>query len=376
MGELIVSGVRETVRSSDGVEIGTVTAGEGPPLLLVHGGMRSAAGWAPLWPLLVDRYRVTAMDRRGRGMSGDAPTYAFDQEYEDVAAVARHLGSVDVLAHSIGAVFALGAAARGAPIRRLVLCEPPGPPTISDAWIERASARMAAGEPGRALVEFLVEIIGLDQATIVAMRGTPVAENALEVFTATFRREGVLLRALDLAELHAGRHRARPVPAGRPQPRVGVHRHPHPGRGAARLDGDGRRGPRPRLRRLRARGRPRGPGAPVSRVAAIHDRSEHDVGVDQIPKRPVLAAFFARTTNGACPRRHLRDRRRLAAPDRRQEACLVSQKILSIWAIWSSRAWPVAGSLEPLVPLAPAALVALLNSSCSSGYFSKCGGLK
>ena len=204
MGELIVSGVRETVRSSDGVEIGTVTAGEGPPLLLVHGGMRSAAGWAPLWPLLVDRYRVTAMDRRGRGMSGDAPTYAFDQEYEDVAAVARHQSSVDVLAHSIGAVFALGAAARGAPIRRLVLCEPPGPPTISDAWIERASARMAAGETGRALVEFLVEIIGLDQKTIVAMRGTPVAENALDVFTATFRREGELLCALDLAGLTRG----------------------------------------------------------------------------------------------------------------------------------------------------------------------------
>jgi pimeloyl-ACP methyl ester carboxylesterase len=204
MDEPVVSGARETVRSTDGVAIGTVTAGAGPPLLLVHGGMRSAAGWAPLWPLLVDRYRVTAMDRRGRGMSGDAPTYAFDQEYEDVAAVARHLGPVDVVAHSIGAVFALGAAVRGAPIRRLVLCEPPGPPTISEAWIERASARMAAGETGRALVEFLVEIIGLDQATMVAMRGTPVAENALDIFTATFRREGELLRALDLADLTRG----------------------------------------------------------------------------------------------------------------------------------------------------------------------------
>ena len=204
MGERIVSGVRGAVRSSDGVAIGTVTAGEGSSLLLVHGGMRSAAGWAPLWPLLVDRYRVTAMDRRGRGMSGDAPTYAFDQEYDDVAAVARHLGPVDVLAHSIGAVFALGAVARGAPIRRLVLCEPPGPSTISDAWIERAATLIAAGEPGRALVEFLVEIIGLDQATIMAMRGTPVAENALEVFTATFRREGELLRALDLVALTRG----------------------------------------------------------------------------------------------------------------------------------------------------------------------------
>jgi pimeloyl-ACP methyl ester carboxylesterase len=136
MSDAAVWGIRETVRSSDGVAIGTVTAGQGPQLLLVHGGMRSAAGWAPLWPLLVDRYRVTAMDRRGRGTSGDAPGYSAHQEYDDVAAVAEHLGRVDVLAHSIGAVFALGAAARGAPIRRLVLCEPPGPPTLSRAWWE------------------------------------------------------------------------------------------------------------------------------------------------------------------------------------------------------------------------------------------------
>jgi pimeloyl-ACP methyl ester carboxylesterase len=204
MTEDAIWGVRETVRSSDGVAIGMVTAGQGPPLLLVHGGMRSAAGWAPLWPLLVERYRVTAMDRRGRGMSGDAPGYAAYQEYDDVAAVVRHLGRVEVLAHSIGAVFALGAAARGAPIRRLVLCEPPGPPTLSREWLERASARIAAGQASRALVEFLVEIIGLDRETITAMRDSPVAANAVEIFAATFRREGELLMSLDLADLTRG----------------------------------------------------------------------------------------------------------------------------------------------------------------------------
>jgi pimeloyl-ACP methyl ester carboxylesterase len=204
MSEDAVWGFRETVRSSDGVAIGMVTAGHGSPLLLVHGGMRGAASWAPLWPLLVDRYRVTAMDRRGRGMSGDAPSYTACQEYDDVAAVARHLGRVDVLAHSIGAVFALGAAARGAPIRRLVLCEPPGPPTLSREWLERASARIEAGQPGRALVEFLVEIIGLDLATITALRDSPAAADAVEIFAATFRREGELLMALDLADLARG----------------------------------------------------------------------------------------------------------------------------------------------------------------------------
>ena len=57
-------------------------------------------------------------------------------------------------------------------------------------------------------------------------------------------------------------------------------------------------------------------------------------------------------------------------------ACLVSQKILSISAIMSSSSWALPASMDPLAPVAPASLVASLNSWCSSGYFSKCGGLK
>jgi len=200
--------MREAVRSSDGVAIGTITEGTGSPLLLVHGGMRTAANWEPLWPLLTANHRVTAMDRRGRGMSGDAPDYAGEREYDDVAAVARHIarsaGPVDVLAHSIGAVFALGAVARGAPIRRMVLCEPPGPPTQSREALERRTAWIADGQAGRALLELLVEVMGLDPAMLAAMRDTSVAANALTVFTATYQREGEFLQSVDLAALARG----------------------------------------------------------------------------------------------------------------------------------------------------------------------------
>ena len=191
----------DTVVSSDGVAIGIRTEGDGPPLLLVHGGMRTAADWAPLWPLLTARYRVTAMDRRGRGMSGDGPEYDGEREYDDVAAVARHIGEVDVFAHSIGAVFALGAAGRGAPIRRMVLCEPPGPPTQSRAALDRRVGWIADGQAGRALVELLVEVMGLDPAMLAAMRDTPRAAESLAVFTATYGREGEFLQTVDLAAL-------------------------------------------------------------------------------------------------------------------------------------------------------------------------------
>ena len=60
----------------------------------------------------------------------------------------------------------------------------------------------------------------------------------------------------------------------------------------------------------------------------------------------------------------------------RAHACLVSQKILEISSIFASSLSATAGSAEPFAPVAPASLVASLNSACSCGYFSKCGGLK
>ena len=98
-------------------------------------------------------------------------------------------------------MFALGAAARGAPIRRMLLCEPPGPPTQSREALDRRSGWITEGQAGRALVELLVEVMGLDPAMLAAMRDTPAAANTLAVFTATYRREGEFLQTVDLAAL-------------------------------------------------------------------------------------------------------------------------------------------------------------------------------
>ena len=58
------------------------------------------------------------------------------------------------------------------------------------------------------------------------------------------------------------------------------------------------------------------------------------------------------------------------------QAFFVSQKISAISSILASSSSALAASSSPLVPLAPASLVASLTSVCSWGYFSKCGGLK
>src|SRR4051794_3150905 len=70
------------------------------------------------------------------------------------------------------------------------------------------------------------------------------------------------------------------------------------------------------------------------------------------------------------------DDRNVVDGGRSYQACFVSQKILSISAIFCSSFSASAGSTVPLPPAAPASLVASLNSWCSCGYFSKCGGLK
>ncbi|HEY8800084.1 MAG TPA: alpha/beta fold hydrolase, partial [Candidatus Limnocylindrales bacterium] len=63
------------------------SAGHGSPLVLVHGATADHTTWRTSGPLFAARHTTHAVDRRGRGDSGDAPTYSIEREYEDLAAV-------------------------------------------------------------------------------------------------------------------------------------------------------------------------------------------------------------------------------------------------------------------------------------------------
>lgn len=202
-------GTAGRLTSADGTVLGTCTAGTGPPVLLVHGGLTGMSRWAPLWQEMVPHARVTAFDRRGRGSSGDGPAYDLRREYEDVAAVAdqvaREAGrEVDVLGHSYGAICALGSAGLGAPIRRLALYEPPGPATVPPAWRARIRTLFEAGQPGPAVVSFLVDVVGLRREEVMAHAGGEGVDDVLAVASRTLVREGDALADLDLAPLAAG----------------------------------------------------------------------------------------------------------------------------------------------------------------------------
>jgi pimeloyl-ACP methyl ester carboxylesterase len=177
--------IMSRVVSRDGTQIGYFSSGEGPPIVLVHGLLGDHTRWDALRPHLEPHFTVHAMDRRGRGASGDASKYAFERELEDVAkvinAVAEKSGTpVNILGSSGGALYSLGAALQTANIRRLALFEPP--PTdvaqlLPDGLLERLDALLAEGDREGVLVTAYRAIVGLSDEEIDHLRGQPTWPN-------------------------------------------------------------------------------------------------------------------------------------------------------------------------------------------------------
>jgi len=67
-------------------------SGSGAPLVLVHGTGGFSTRWKPILPALEKYFTVYAVDRRGRGESGDRSNYAIEREFDDVAAGWIQLG--------------------------------------------------------------------------------------------------------------------------------------------------------------------------------------------------------------------------------------------------------------------------------------------
>lgn len=102
-------------------------AGEGQPVLFVHGGFVDSANWSRMVPLLAPKYTLWLMDRRGHGQSDDyRHGDTLLDEADDVLAVLEAIGKPAFLVgHSSGAHVALQAAKRARNAARLVLYEPP-----------------------------------------------------------------------------------------------------------------------------------------------------------------------------------------------------------------------------------------------------------
>lgn len=172
---------RFDVRSVDGTSIAVWPDGEGPPLMLVHGGLNDHTTDRPFIDELRGSVTTFAMDRRGRGASGDGPDYAIEREFEDIAAVvdevaARTGQAVAVWGHSYGADCAMGAARLTDNVARLVLYEPglgyAGSDAVTVALTEIDTA-IAAGDLEGALYTALRGIVELTEEEVAVVRATP-----------------------------------------------------------------------------------------------------------------------------------------------------------------------------------------------------------
>jgi pimeloyl-ACP methyl ester carboxylesterase len=170
----------ETVPSADGTPLAVERAGEGPPVVLVGGAFNDRSTVAGLAAVLADGFTAVTYDRRGRGDSGDAASYAAEREIEDLAAVIGYAGGpAGVFGHSSGAILALEAAASGVKVAKVAAYEPTyviegSRPRPGDDLADRVRALLDKGDRDAAVALFQTEVVGLPAEIIDGMRTSPM----------------------------------------------------------------------------------------------------------------------------------------------------------------------------------------------------------
>jgi pimeloyl-ACP methyl ester carboxylesterase len=168
--------------SADGTRIAYDRRGSGPAVVLIGGGPTDRQSEAPLAELLAPDFTVYNFDRRGRGDSEDPQPYVSEREFDDIAAViAAAGGSAMAFGTSGGALVALLAAARGLPITRLALWEPPyildgaRLPLPAD-YRDRMWELREQGRGGDMLAFFLIDGVGMPAEMVAGMQAAPFWE--------------------------------------------------------------------------------------------------------------------------------------------------------------------------------------------------------
>ena len=169
----------ESTQSADGTMIAFDREGNGPPLVVVVGAFCDRSTSRSLAAILAPDFTVIRYDRRGRGSSGDTSPYSVEREIEDLEAVVTAAGgSALVYGHSSGAVLVLEAAARGLPVTKMALYEPPyiieGSRSRPNQLTERVGELIVAGQRSDAAELFLVEGPGLPADVLTTMKAAPV----------------------------------------------------------------------------------------------------------------------------------------------------------------------------------------------------------
>jgi len=135
--------VQDRYAEVSGIKLHYLTAGEGSPVLLLHGYAQTSRMWLPLVAKLAAHHRVIAPDLRGFGDSAK-PDRGYDKKTlaGDIHGLLRSLGiqKVAVAGHDIGLMVAYAYAAQWpAEVERIALMDAflPGVGEWTNVWLLR-----------------------------------------------------------------------------------------------------------------------------------------------------------------------------------------------------------------------------------------------
>jgi pimeloyl-ACP methyl ester carboxylesterase len=154
---------------------------------MIHGTTVDRTRWGSVVGKLAEHFTIHLVDRRGRGDSGDGPSYSIEREFEDVVAVVESLAEpAFVFGHSYGAICSLEAARLTSRIAKLVLYEPPLPlPGQSRIFVSDLGDRMArflaAADREAIVATFMREVMRMPNHEIESMRRTATWQVRLRV---------------------------------------------------------------------------------------------------------------------------------------------------------------------------------------------------
>lgn len=148
----------DSVISRDGTKIGYLKLGQGPAVILVHGGMETAESHLQLAEALAPDFTVYLPDRRGRGMSGSfGEDYSLLRDVEDMQALIQKTGAELLFGLSSGAIISLQTALETPSLKKVAVYEPPLSSTtingtLSTDWVEPFGEQVANGDRIGALI--------------------------------------------------------------------------------------------------------------------------------------------------------------------------------------------------------------------------------
>jgi pimeloyl-ACP methyl ester carboxylesterase len=110
-----VAGEVTGVAAINGIKLFYATIGQGPPVVLLHGGLANSDYWGNQVRALAPHHTVILVDSRGHGRSGrNATPFGYDLMADDVVALLDHLGlkRADIVGWSDGAIIGIDLALR------------------------------------------------------------------------------------------------------------------------------------------------------------------------------------------------------------------------------------------------------------------------